>query len=144
MVQAMVCSWPLCCAWHARLLVHNVPTHMPAMSTSTVQAETHSGLPRRVGHAAPSPPPPQVPKADVVIAGYEHVMSDLAVLKALPWQAIVVDLRQRCRGVTGRSSGVLAELGGHRRSVGAAGTAAAGSWAVGRLATTPCATDVVV
>ncbi|KXZ56057.1 hypothetical protein GPECTOR_2g939 [Gonium pectorale] len=59
--------------------------------------------------------PSKVPKADVVIAGYEHVLSDLNVLKAVPWEAVVVDLRQRSRSVTGRSTGALAELGGRHR-----------------------------
>lgn len=57
----------------------------------------------------------QVPKADVVLASYEHVMTDLEVLRVVPWEAVIVDLRMRARGVTPRATASLAELGGSAR-----------------------------
>ncbi|GIM15000.1 hypothetical protein Vretimale_17869 [Volvox reticuliferus] len=58
--------------------------------------------------------PNKVPKADVVIAGYEHVLSDLNALKAMPWEVVVVDMRHRGRGITARNTGALSELGGRQ------------------------------
>ncbi|GIL66592.1 hypothetical protein Vafri_20082 [Volvox africanus] len=58
--------------------------------------------------------PNKVPKADVVIAGYEHVLTDLNALKAMPWEVVVVDMRQRGRGITARNTGAFSELGGRQ------------------------------
>ncbi|GLI58399.1 hypothetical protein VaNZ11_000099 [Volvox africanus] len=58
--------------------------------------------------------PNKVPKADVVIAGYEHVLTDLNALKAMPWEVVIVDMRQRGRGITARNTGAFSELGGRQ------------------------------
>ncbi len=41
------------------------------------------------------PPPGRLPKPDVVLASYEAVCADILSLKAIHWEAVVVDIRQR-------------------------------------------------
>lgn len=38
----------------------------------------------------------RLPKPDVVLAAYEAVEKDVALLRAVPWEAMVLDLRHRC------------------------------------------------
>uniref|UniRef100_A0A7S3VN50 SNF2 N-terminal domain-containing protein n=1 Tax=Dunaliella tertiolecta TaxID=3047 RepID=A0A7S3VN50_DUNTE len=44
------------------------------------------------------PPPGRLPKPDVVLASYEAVCADIMSFKAIHWEAVVVDIRQRARG----------------------------------------------
>jgi hypothetical protein len=52
----------------------------------------------------------RVPKPDVVLTTYEAVSSDLHALRALPWSAVVLDLRQRSRSAAGKAHAALHEL----------------------------------
>jgi hypothetical protein len=72
--------------------------------------------------ADPALPPPPPVLADVVLTTYEALATDVASLKLLQWEAVVVDQRQRSRSAAGRSHAALAELGCTRRLVLSGGT----------------------
>ncbi|KIY92413.1 SNF2 family DNA-dependent ATPase [Monoraphidium neglectum] len=52
----------------------------------------------------------RVPKPDVVLTTYEAASSDLHALRALPWCAVALDLRQRSRSAAGKAHAALQEL----------------------------------
>ncbi len=57
----------------------------------------------------------QVAKPDVVITSYDVVASDVAVLRTLPWELIVLDQRGMPRGATAKAQAALAELRARQR-----------------------------
>jgi len=57
----------------------------------------------------------RIPKPDVVLTTYEAVSSDLHALRALPWSAVVLDLRQRSRSAAGKAHAALQELTANTR-----------------------------
>lgn len=71
----------------------------------------------QVGHSAMlaaaasgAPTGGRIPKPDIVLTTYEAVSSDLHALRALPWSAVVLDLRQRSRSAAGKAHAALQEL----------------------------------
>lgn len=50
-------------------------------------------LPAALPHSRPRHLPPQVPKPDVVLTSYEAFTADAAELKAITWEAVVLDER---------------------------------------------------
>ncbi len=49
------------------------------------------------------------------VSPHTHHHPAYRMRQAVPWEAVVVDMRHRGRGITGRNTGVLAELGGRHR-----------------------------
>lgn len=70
--------------------LHSTPSHHRTCNCTHAQHVRQPNVPDG------APIPGRLPKPDVVLASYEGVVSDLPLLKAVAWEAMVVDFRHRC------------------------------------------------
>ena len=70
-------------------------THTRTLQNTCTPAHLYTQRIRQRMASDGGPPPGRLPKPDVVLASYEAVCADILGLKAIPWETVVVDIRQR-------------------------------------------------